>query len=478
MFSEAIKGKDKFWLFAISTIFIAVNSFLTIKGILVFSALPILLFFFLIAIYSIETFFYLTVFFTPLSVGLRYFLPSVPVDLSMPTEGMLIVLFFILIYKFLREKTFNRKILLHPVSLAIYFNLAWLFVTTISSSMPLVSAKFLIARFWFVVPMYFFASHVLFDFKKAQKFTWLYVVPLLLVSFYMFANLMNTGLYNNRATNYSMVPFYNDHTAFGAIIAFYIPIVVGFLFNKQYKNITKYIIVFVTVILFAALILSYCRAAWVSLFGALGFLILIIYKIKLRTLFLVGFVLVTLFLSFRIEVEEQMGKNQQDASLDLSKQIQSITNTSTDASNMERINRWKCAFKMFSERPFLGWGPGTYMFQYAPFQMYHDRTIISTNAGDWGNAHSEYIGPLAESGVFGTLSVLLILTTFLYTALRLYQRTTDKAKRIFILSVILAVSTYFIHGFLNNFLDTDKASVPVWGFIAVIVGMDAMGSEE
>jgi putative inorganic carbon (hco3(-)) transporter len=32
--------------------------------------------------------------------------------------------------------------------------------------------------------------------------------------------------------------------------------------------------------------------------------------------------------------------------------------------------------------------------------------------------------------------------------------------------------TYFIHGVLNNYLDTDKASIPFWGFIAIIVAID------
>jgi hypothetical protein len=29
-----------------------------------------------------------------------------------------------------------------------------------------------------------------------------------------------------------------------------------------------------------------------------------------------------------------------------------------------------------------------------------------------------------------------------------------------------------VHGFLNNFLDTDKLSVPFWGFTAMIVAID------
>ncbi len=56
-----------------------------------------------------------------------------------------------------------------------------------------------------------------------------------------------------------------------------------------------------------------------------------------------------------------------------------MTNISSDASNLERINRWDCAISMFKERPFFGYGPGTYMFQYAKYQLKKNRTIISTN---------------------------------------------------------------------------------------------------
>jgi hypothetical protein len=37
---------------------------------------------------------------------------------------------------------------------------------------------------------------------------------------------------------------------------------------------------------------------------------------------------------------------------------------------------------------------------------------------------------------------------------------------------LLGLITYFSHGVLNNFLDTDKLSVPVWGFIAILVALD------
>ena len=32
--------------------------------------------------------------------------------------------------------------------------------------------------------------------------------------------------------------------------------------------------------------------------------------------------------------------------------------------------------------------------------------------------------------------------------------------------------TFFVHGLLNNFSETDKASVPLWGYIAMVVALD------
>ncbi|MBN2518998.1 MAG: DUF475 domain-containing protein, partial [Bacteroidales bacterium] len=111
-------------------------------------------------------------------------------------------------------------------------------------------------------------------------------------------------------------------------------------------------------------------------------------------------------------------------------------------------------------------------FQYAPYQFSYNRTIISTNMGDWGNAHSEYFGPLAESGVFGMVSFIIIVISVIITALRVYKEARDKNVRALSLALLLGLVTYFIHGTLNNFLDTDKASAPFWGFIAIIVALD------
>jgi O-antigen ligase len=182
-------------------------------------------------------------------------------------------------------------------------------------------------------------------------------------------------------------------------------------------------------------------------------------------------VVIGLFLSFQQEIIDRLEKNKQDSSANFVEHIQSITNISSDASNLERINRWQAAIRLFDERPAVGWGPGTYQFVYSPFQRAKEKTIISTNLGDMGNAHSEYLGPLAEMGIPGMLIVLILLVFVMITGLRVYKNGDREVKFLSMMS-LLGLITYFAHGVLNNFLDTDKLSVPFWGFIAILVSLD------
>ena len=164
--------------------------------------------------------------------------------------------------------------------------------------------------------------------------------------------------------------------------------------------------------------------------------------------------------------------NAEHATENLDERIESMANITSDASNLERLNRWGCAVRLWQERPILGWGPGTYAMVYAPFQLASGKTIISTNSGNRGNAHSEYLGPLSEQGLPGMLLMIVLVGYVIYSAITLYIRMPKGDMRMIVLVLVLGLITYFIHGILNNYLDTDKATVPVWGFTAIIVMLD------
>jgi O-antigen ligase len=269
-----------------------------------------------------------------------------------------------------------------------------------------------------------------------------------------------------------MSPLYNDHTAYGAALAMYLILVIGYMFYPGIKPTQRLTIFIVSGILILAIILSLSRAAWISFAAALVVLAIVIFKIKMRWIVLSVVSFVFIFITFQHEIIDLLEKNKQDSSTDLIEHVQSISNISSDASNLERINRWQAAFRLFDERPVLGWGPGTYQFVYGPLQRSKEKTIISTNSGDRGNAHSEYIGPLSEMGLPGMFIVFLLVGTMIYTGIKTFNRARNNEVKVLSMATTLALVSYFVHGLLNNFLDTDKLSIPVWGCAAILVVMD------
>jgi O-antigen ligase len=187
--------------------------------------------------------------------------------------------------------------------------------------------------------------------------------------------------------------------------------------------------------------------------------------------YLIGLVLVVVKWD---QIQMELGRNKYEHTTEsFDERLQSATNVTTDASNLERINRWSCAIAMFEQRPVFGYGPGTYAFEYAPFQEPENLTIISTNFGDMGNAHSEYLGALAEMGVMGIVSFIGIVVAIFFSMITLYNQLplSETKNRVLVMGMIAASTTYFVHAFLNNFLDTDKAAVPFWAMCAMVIVM-------
>jgi O-antigen ligase len=246
----------------------------------------------------------------------------------------------------------------------------------------------------------------------------------------------------------------------------------GLILNSRTGILSRTVLWGTWVLLAIGLLLSYTRAAWISILFATFILALILLKIRFRYILVAGILAVIYFTGQRTAIVQRMERNRQVSSATLSEHVQSISNITTDESNLERLNRWNAALRMFRERPVFGWGPGTYMFKYAPFQVSSEKTGISTDFGDLGNAHSEYIGPLAESGMLGTISFSLVAILSLTTGFRVLAKIRSRKLKHITLGLILGFITYLVHGTLNNFLDTDKASALFWGFTAVFVSLD------
>lgn len=457
-------------LYLITILFIVISLYFVVKkSIYLIFALPLVIGILLLYVFSLDKILFLIAFLTPLSITIQDL--NIGIALSLPVEPLLFGVLFLFIAKIIYEKKFDLKIASHPISIIIYLMFIWMIITTITSEIPLVSIKYTLSRLWFIIPSYFLCTILFKDVKNINKFIWLYIGGLLIVVIYTTINHIING-FSSDAAHWVMTPFYNDHTAYGAVLSIYLILSVAYIFMPNIKHSKKLFIVLTSVVLCTAVILSYCRAAWVSIIFTVCVLIFVLLKIKFRYIFIGTALLIGLFFTFQHQIFDVMERNKQDASNNFIENIQSISNISTDASNLERINRWTSAIRLFEERPVFGWGPGTYQFVYAPYQLSKNKTIISTNAGDKGNAHSEYIGALSEMGVMGSLLIIILVITVIYKGLMTYKKAKNKESKILVLGTTLAIISYFTHGILNNFLDTDKLAVPIWSCLAIITIID------
>jgi len=465
-----LKNNATLWGVLGTLLFIALNAFFYTKQNFLFNALPIAVAVLLLALYRYDVLLYLVVFATPLSFNFEN-LAVGGVGFYFPTEPLLFGLFLLYIIQTFRKVPTTKSFSVHIISIIIIIQLFWLIICAFASTMPMVSFKFLLSRMWFVVALYFLVANILVQRKNIEKLIWLYVIPLCGVVIYTV--IRHAGYsFDQETAHWVMSPFYKDHTSYGAVLAMYVPVVMLLFFKGKYNLLKRSLIGTALAILVLGTVLSYTRAAWLSLAGAAVVYVIMRLRIKFSVVAGLAVTLIGLFLIYQNTIFDALEKNQQDSSDNLSEHVESMSNISSDASNLERLNRWSSAIRMFAEKPVFGFGPGTYQFKYAPYQLGSEKTIISTNFGDVGNAHSEYLGPLAEQGLLGMLLMLALVVGIIIVGVRVYTNEYDEHSKLIAMGLLLGLITYFAHGFLNNYLDTDKASVPVWTFIASIVVLD------
>lgn len=454
----------------LTALFLIVGLVAIFKDQMGFLAIPLALGVVWLSIKRIDILLLLIVFSTPLSLNLED-LELGGIGFYLPTEPLLFGVLLLFLFKVVRGNILDRKVYTHPIAKFLYIYLSWILITSFSSEMPIVSFKFLLAKLWFIVPAFFMATFLFRKRKNIDLFYSAYLASLCIVVLYTLYNHAQFG-FDKESGHWVMTPFFKDHTVYGAALAFLFPIALGKSLQNSINFSKRSLLIMATVILGVGLIYSYTRAAWVSLIAAAVVFFFLWLRINLNVLLLTFGLILGLIINFQGEIIQSLERNDSESSSSLTEHVESISNVSSDASNLERLNRWYCAIEMWKERPIMGWGPGVYQFTYARFQRSSLNTIISTNSADQGNAHSEYLGPLSEQGLPGMLLMIVLIYLVSSLAFRLYFTVEDKKLRMIVVYSYLGLVTYFTHGIVNNYLDTDKASIPFWGSIAVLVAID------
>ena len=168
------------WVYGFTALFLVANLYLVVQKdfywLFLLPIVLIVLYYYLTAYDKIILF---ITFLTPLAVNISNL--EMGLGVSLPTEPLMFGVLLIFIANVVFQNNYDKKISAHPISYIIYLSLFWIFITTLTSEMPLVSLKFLISRLWFVVPFFFIAAMLFRKIENINKFLWLYISGLVIV---------------------------------------------------------------------------------------------------------------------------------------------------------------------------------------------------------------------------------------------------------------------------------------------------------
>lgn len=408
------------------------------------------------------------VFFIPLSIDVGI---AGGAQVNAPSELMLLLLLAVLI---LFHKDYGRSLkstLKHPITLLLCVDLCWQLIVTLTSSQMDVSFKRWIIHAIFTIG-FFTTISMLRNPKRVIQIWMAYAIGLIPAMWTAFRNLQHND-FNPRTVFSISKPFFPDHTIYGACLAFLIPLLILLCFHRkklQWKRWQTIGLFLLTLFIIVSDFMALSRAAILSLVVAVIFALLLRWKMRFRGMVIGLSALLLITFSLQNQIYEYLEETEAVSNDgQVTNHLSSVTNIQTDASNMERVNRWVCAIRMFEDRPMLGFGPGTYQFEYNKYQTMEYKTYISSNTGEKGNAHSEYLTYLSEKGLLGAIIFLCIVFAALYFGMKNYEQLEDPLLRIINLGILLGLITYFFHGVFNSFMDQSKMAFLYFSALGTLV---------
>jgi len=389
--------------------------------------------------------------------------------ITLPSDFMAIALLYIWLLKLPDNLKAYQKLLKHPLLQIILLFWGWMFLTSLTSTMPVVSLKFWLSATWYLAA---FLGCSLIFFRKYStciRWPWYAAIPLLIVvSYTIFMHALER--FSLHASYTIMQPFYKEHTAYAASIGLFVMVYGILAIKSDSPGIYRIGAGCLFFLMLLAVITSYTRGAWLGIFvGTIVGVLLSNWK-RLRFFFSISLLVSLLLIPFLLNMKIIFDTDEHSKSKSMEEHLLSIINTRTDLSNKERINRWVAAYGMVQQKPLFGFGPGTFAMQYAPYQQARFKTIISTNQGDNGTAHNEFLLAASEMGIPGMLLITAVFgLSFWYSAQGVLRNSPH---RYLYAIACCSLTTFYVHAMVNNFMDQDKVAIPVFVCWALIIALD------
>ncbi|HFA50039.1 MAG TPA: O-antigen ligase domain-containing protein [Bacteroidetes bacterium] len=434
------------------------------------AAVPAALLLGYVAVVDFKKVFYLLFALLPFTV--EVWLPNGTV-MDVPTEPMQVLMMGIyFLYVLRRGREMGSGFIKHPVTLLLLLHLSWLFLTVITSETFIISFKFFLAKIWYVTTFFFVAGTLMKTERDVRTLVWCVMLPLCATILFVLSKHAASG-FSFAEVNFAMSPFYRNKVAYACTLTVFLPF--AWYARKWYPKWSwKWtVIVAATLLILVGVQFSYTRAAYITLVMAIGAYWVV--KWRLMKLALGGAaVLMLLFILNLLHNNNYLDDKpvyEKTITYDKFDDLLDATTKGKDVSTMERVYRWVAGGRMMADKPFFGFGPGTFTKYYKSYTLFGFTTYVSDNE-ELSGIHCYYLMTGVEQGFVGALLFIALVFFVLLKGEQVYHQTTSPGRRRIVMMAIL--TSVIIDGLLlmNDLVETDKIGSFFFLCMALIVNAD------
>ncbi len=363
----------------------------------------------------------------------------------------------------------------NPIVLIVAFQYLWLIIAVIYTREPLVSAKFLAAKTWFlasffVLPVLIFSEKK--DFKIAFKVFLIPVIITILAIIYRHSQYN----FNFRKVERAISPIYYNHVEYSSVISMLFPILcVAFVLTKGAKIWLRIIALALILFFLPVIYLTYARAAMVAVVFAMAVWVAI--RMRIANLVMpVFFATIILLVGFMVNNNKYIDFRPNYERTYMHGNFTShmiATFRGQDMSSMERLYRWIAAVRMSKDEPITGYGPNSFYEYYKPYAVSSFRTYVSRNV-ERSTTHNYFLLMLVEQGWPAMILYGILVMMVFARGQMIYHRFKGRDR--FYQYVTLGVVMMFAVGFINNFfselIETHKVGAMFYICLALLVILD------
>ena len=392
--------------------------------------------------------------FASIPVSMEITLGSFGTDL--PSEQIMWVIVGVsLLLFFYSWQKISAALLLNPISFLIIVAFSWTLITCLFSVDVTRSLKFLAAKGWYYVALFFFPLVMIKNRGQLRN--------LLRLFFAVFIGTVLFVLWGQSLSGFSfedvqdaMKPFYRNHVNYACLLAISFPFWIYLWKTTKKGVVVKFVYAAVACLLIVAVFLSYTRAAMVAVMS-LVFFVPMVYLRLIKPAIIVTLISVTILVGGLIA-----GGSYLDYAPEFTKTIThtefndlvSATYQLEDISTMERVYRWVAGYNMIQEKPLTGFGPACFFVSYKDYAVNSFTTYVSDNPEESG-IHNYYLMLMVEQGILASLLfIALLITVFLIAEKLFFSLKGDD--RFLVLGALSSVYIVALISIMNDMLETDK----------------------